>query len=623
MARTWTGIGASRHKDPQVRRDLEDIDRFLYEMSTSIGNLRRGTQPIASAPPLGSGGTLTDYFYLPGRNGGQIAHGGSGATDYLSLLGNPTGTVNGWVRIPILTDSTSATPDTNKILQILTQDDVNIFSVQGNGATVINVPYTTYTSGNPVALTLQMDDNTTNGNNFFLIKTNSLEVFSVSYYGAVDIDMSAADTALQIEQFSATPDMTKWVASGGTTTLLGVDGSGNLYGGNLVSSTLSLMSKNAANSTTGRINITSTPTIQFVVDTGTHVPYQFGLGLLGSQSTFAGAAVAINLTATTGPATSPSFSISNVGGGTTTVLMKTIRAVSQSGNLFQWLQENGSTVMSFIDSNGAFNGPMVATTASVIDNAFSILDNLDNTKIAQFQVSGLSVGTRTYTFQDADMILAGTNFANSFTQTQTITQPSTGVNALELRLLAGATKNFIECYTSTPLTAFWVGPTGHAEFLLRSDVIGPIIQGFSSQTQDLMRFVTSAPVTLSFVNSAGAWVGPMVPTATATVETLNTATPATAAAFTPAVSTVGYYHVDLSLSVRTIQASVQAKLQINWTDNGGAQNAYIVQPTDTAARSSNKRLMIFLASGSLTYTTTFTGFGVGRVDVRAKAQRIT
>jgi len=61
---------------------------------------------------------------------------------------------------------------------------------------------------------------------------------------------------------------------------------------------------------------------------------------------------------------------------------------------------------------------------SAYDNKFRIIDNLDNTKRAAFQVSGLTTATeRTYTLPDASDTLVGLATADTFTN-KTLTSPT-------------------------------------------------------------------------------------------------------------------------------------------------------------------------------------------------------
>lgn len=70
--------------------------------------------------------------------------------------------------------------------------------------------------------------------------------------------------------------------------------------------------------------------------------------------------------------------------------------------------------------------PSPTTPITVYDNAFSILDNVDPTKIAQFQCSGISAGTtRTFTFPNANTTLAGYAVAGTWTAAQNFGAPVT------------------------------------------------------------------------------------------------------------------------------------------------------------------------------------------------------
>jgi len=60
-----------------------------------------------------------------------------------------------------------------------------------------------------------------------------------------------------------------------------------------------------------------------------------------------------------------------------------------------------------------------ATSLTVYDNAFTIQDNTDPTKQAQFQLSGITTGTtRTYTLPDTTTTIAGLSVAQTWTATQ-------------------------------------------------------------------------------------------------------------------------------------------------------------------------------------------------------------
>lgn len=83
------------------------------------------------------------------------------------------------------------------------------------------------------------------------------------------------------------------------------------------------------------------------------------------------------------------------------------------------LSLDGSTPVS-----GQLTGVTLTTpTLNVLDNALSIKDNSDPTKIAQFQCSGITTATtRTFTFPDADATLVGLATTQTLTN-KTLTAP--------------------------------------------------------------------------------------------------------------------------------------------------------------------------------------------------------
>jgi hypothetical protein len=110
----------------------------------------------------------------------------------------------------------------------------------------------------------------------------------------------------------------------------------------------------------------------------------------------------------------------------------------------------------FLSGDGSFGTPgAVALNADAI---VTLYDDLDPTKLAQFQLSGLSAATtRTYTLQDASMTLAGTNFANDFTKAQTI-QPDSAAVALKLTR-STASANVFEAWVGAN-ERVRIGPAG-------------------------------------------------------------------------------------------------------------------------------------------------------------------
>jgi hypothetical protein len=129
-----------------------------------------------------------------------------------------------------------------------------------------------------------------------------------------------------------------------------------------------------------------------------------------------------------------------VSDGATTVGIITKGAASQSGNLHEW-RNSSDTLLSRITSNGTFDGPVTGTLTSVnvADNAFTVFDNSDNSRIFALQLDGLLSGTHTYrpppTAAASTSTLAAIDLAQTFTKAQTITPTDAG--ALTLNGLSG------------------------------------------------------------------------------------------------------------------------------------------------------------------------------------------
>lgn len=498
--RDYTGIKPESLPAPskgdfhsRLREMLSDIDYWARDASFGFARIMRSQVPDGSGSMIGDGGTLIDYWYKPGISGGVVAYGGTGDTDKVTLRGNTVATVNGWISIPIYTASTSGTPDTNEILKILTSDDVNIFSVQGDGATVINVPYTTYTSGNPIALTLQMLDTTTNHTSMFRVRTGSgpTDVFRVSYTGFTAIDMISDSLAFQIEQFGTTSDMTRWVNSGATQVLLGVDGSGDIYGGDQAASTLNLLSKNISGSTQGRIQLTSTPGVIFDIPSGTVDPISIGLGLV--SGTFTGLSLAMTLNSTGGNPSS--MKVSNVSGTLAAIQYVATKIASQTGDMFAFRDSDDSTVLGRINASGAYGlvaGAAVgslytcqsattgvgawATAASVIDVART-WTTLQTFPDDMFKVVGSADATKTFRFE-LDGLQAGVDITQSFISTvgggdRTLTWSFTGASGTAGLTLAWAGTTVARTITFPSTASFTVAGLQLQNTFTRTQTITP------------------------------------------------------------------------------------------------------------------------------------------------------
>jgi len=124
-----------------------------------------------------------------------------------------------------------------------------------------------------------------------------------------------------------------------------------------------------------------------------------------------------------------------------------------------------------------------------LDSLFSLLDNLDPTKVLQFQLSGITTGTtRTLTVPNASGTLALLSLAQTFTAAQTI-NPSSDARPLVVKAHAGGTQDFFRVENSSGSASLSVegsgGITGES---------GTVILGDGAHTYPFLAyFVASAP----------------------------------------------------------------------------------------------------------------------------------
>ena len=246
MAQDFRGIpfaSLPEASDPdfnfRLKNMLSTIDLWARDASQSFGRINLGQLPNGSGTTIASTVDLSGYFFLGGRLGGQIAIGGVNQTDYLSLRGNTSGllpvTGNGLVRVTSPVVSTGL--QTNKLFGVEDSAGSDLFTITANGAVTIT-ERSTFTSGNPIMLDMQMTDSvTTFSSSIMRVRIGSTSVFTLSYTGdlfmsgALSLEDPGAGTGLLTLQ-AASPTTSHTLTlpgtQGGASTILTNDGAGAL-----------------------------------------------------------------------------------------------------------------------------------------------------------------------------------------------------------------------------------------------------------------------------------------------------------------------------------------------------------------------------------------------------------
>lgn len=445
--RTYPGVQIGVFKDSEEREQIKVLDNMMRHVSAALAkSIFPGQMPAANPTPVppnpGGGGTTLpapargDLLFAPtagtwsrltvGASGTALLSNGqvpvwSSLTgllgDYLYLPGKATTqtllqlTTETPFTIKSSVASTNPSPGTGTYLfRGISSDSVEVFSFGVDGATTINVPSTTYSvGGNPIALTLQMLDDIIGGSVFFRLRTGAVptNVFAVTYHGATSIDMTADVTALTVDAvLGATSNFALFSKNGITQSFIDQNGAwnGTIIGGfgatfhdHLLTivdgaGTTRVLAFNLNNHTAGstltldyRSLVTRSLIWNLSGGTGGNLQFDWA-GTSGSTvtlptaTTYTLAALQIASQTWTG-----AHNISPTANVTPLILNLPSGATANTASF-----SKNSVTQSFIDTNGAWNGPIVGSSSyasTFIDSTFSITDETITSKILKFQLA--------------------------------------------------------------------------------------------------------------------------------------------------------------------------------------------------------------------------------------------
>lgn len=181
-----------------------------------------------------------------------------------------------------------------------------------------------------------------------------------------------------------------------------------------------------------------------------------------------------------------------------------------------------------------FNSVVVptATGASVQDSTFSIYDNVDNTKLVAFQVSGVTAGnTRTLTVPDANTTIVGTDTTQTLTN-KSLTAPTltgtitTGVTASRA-VVTGASNELAAATTTATEIGYVNGVTSAIQTQLntKAPTAGPTFSGTITTPLTASRLMVTGASNELAVNTVTATEAGYLSGVTSAIQTqINSAT---------------------------------------------------------------------------------------------------
>jgi hypothetical protein len=135
----------------------------------------------------------------------------------------------------------------------------------------------------------------------------------------------------------------------------------------------------------------------------------------------------------------------------------------------------------------AFDDPVTSLNAT--DAGLAIVDNADNTKIAQFQCSGITTGTtRTFTLPDADTTLVGTDTTQTLSN-KTLTSPQINDTSSDHQYVFAVSELAADRTVTLPLL------TGNDTFVFEAHTQTLTNKTLSSATISSVNFTTPTSVT--------------------------------------------------------------------------------------------------------------------------------